>query len=98
MALQSGKQSSAACFPEQQLALEAAEPSKQVTFALSEGNIETIKHLQQEIGTPDIIGVFREGLRILRWAVEEWGDNRLIASIKDARLKVYPNLIEGKEV
>jgi len=78
-------------------ALEAAELGRQVSFELSPGNIETIKHLQKEIGSDDIVGVFREGLRILRWAVEEWKDNRLIASIKDTKLKVYPNLIEGGE-
>jgi len=79
------------------LALEAASPEREITFQLSEENVAAINHLRDVIGTEDMVRVFREGLRLLRWAVDEWRDKRVIASIKNTNRRVYPNLIGERE-
>lgn len=73
--------------------LEAAEAKKQITIDLSGENVEALDELRNAMGT-DLIGVFREGVRILGWAIREWQADRRIASVKDSKYKLYPNLLK----
>lgn len=77
-------------------ALEALEAKDQITLDLSKENVQILDEIRKAIGT-DMVGVFREGVRILGWAIKEWREDRRIASIKDTRFKLYPKLLKEKE-
>lgn len=66
-----------------------------ITIVLSQENASIVTNMARELKVEDSITVFREGLRLLRWAIGEWANGKEIYSRKGNRIWKYPNLTEG---
>lgn len=73
-------------------ALEAVEVPQEIVLKLSRENLRFFSELQKDLDK-DKIGIIKEGLRLLNWAVDEQKGERRILSEKNGHINIYPELL-----